>query len=140
MTDFSDDLTARTELDNCLVCSKGTRSHLVLIRYDEESGDMVAVDDRDDADGYGTVCHSCYRDHDGDADAVVASYNERLEAILDALGIDKQEVAERPDEVAGYRYGCTTCGDHMDATEVPGHQADHDEDVGFVRASEEHQA
>lgn len=141
MTDFADHLQSRVDgMDNCLVCSSPTRSHVALIRYDEEAGDMVAVDDVDDADGFGTVCHGCYSDADGDADRVVALYNERLNDVLSALGVEKEEIAERPDEVAGYEYECEACGEVVGATEVPDHRDTHDDvAVSFRRADNENQ-
>lgn len=135
MTDFADHLKGRADMDNCLVCSKPTKSHVVLIAYNEETADMEAVAARDDADGFGTVCHSCYRDADGDADTVVALYNERLDGVLDALGVDKEELSKRPDEVAGYEYECQTCGEVVPAADVPDHRDGHDDvAVRFVRA------
>lgn len=135
MTEFADHLQSKAEMDNCLVCSKVTRSHVVLIAYDDGSADMVAVESMDDADGFGTVCHTCYSDADGDADKVVELYNERLDDVLDALGVDKEELSQRPDEVAGYEYECGACGEVVPATDVPGHRDDHDDvAVTFTRA------
>lgn len=135
MTDFADHLQSKADMDNCLVCGSPTRSHVVLIAYDADSADMVAVDSMDDADGFGTVCHTCYSDADGDADKVVALYNERLDNVLNALGVDKEELSQRPDEVAGYEYECGACGEVVPATDVPDHRDGHDEDaVTFSRA------
>lgn len=136
MTDFADHLTNRVDgMDNCLVCSSPTRSHVVLITYNAETGDMEAVEDRDDADGFGTVCHGCYQDADGDADRVVELYNARLDDVLDALGVNKEELTERPDEVAGYEYECGTCGEVVPAEDVPDHRDSHDDvTVSFQRA------
>jgi len=135
VTGFADHLTSHADMDNCLVCGKPTVSHLVLIAYDADSADMVAVDHKDAADGFGTVCHGCYSDADGDADTVVELYNERLDNVLTALGVDKEELSQRPDEVAGYEYECGACGEVVPATDVPGHRDGHDEDaVSFQRA------
>lgn len=135
MTEFADEYKSKADMDNCLVCSSPTRSHVVLIQYDEETTDMVAVEDYEAADGFGTVCHGCYQDADGDADTVVRLYNERLDNVLDALGVDRQEIAERPDEVAGYEYECGACGETVAAEDVPDHRDGHDDvAVSFQRA------
>lgn len=135
MTGFADDLKSRADMDNCLVCGSPTRSHVVLIAYDPDSGDMEAVGDMDDADGFGTVCHGCYQDADGDADRVVELYNARLDDVLDALGVDKEELTQRPDEVAGYEYECQACSEVVPAEDVPEHRDGHDDvAVTFKRA------
>lgn len=135
MTDFADHLKNRTDMDNCLVCGSPTRSHVVLISHNENTGDMDAVEDTDAADGFGTVCHGCYRDADGDADTVVDLYNARLDDVLDALGVDKEELTQRPDEVAGYEYECGACGEVVPAEDVPDHRDGHDDvAVSFKRA------
>lgn len=132
MTDFADHLKRKVDMDNCLVCSKPTKSHVVLIGYVD--GDMVAVESMDDADGFGAVCHTCYRDADGDADKVAALYNERLEAVLDAMGVDKETIAKNPDEVSGYEYECSACGDHVPSEDVVDHREQHDEaEVSYTR-------
>jgi len=135
MANFADHLQSKAEMDNCLVCSTPTRSHVVLIAYDGDSATMVAVNTMDDADGFGTVCHGCYCDADGDADTVVELYNERLDNVLDALGVDKEELSQRPDEVAGYEYECGACGEVVPAEDVPDHRDGHDTAaVTFSRA------
>lgn len=135
MTEFADHLQSKADMDNCLVCGKNTRSHVVLIAYDEDEADMVAVSSMDDADGFGTVCHTCYSDADGDADTVVELYNERLDNVLNALGVDKEELSKRPDEVAGYEYECSACGEVVPAEDVPEHRDGHDDaTVTFSRA------
>ena len=135
MTDFADHLRSKSEMKNCIVCSSPTRSHVVLLAYDSDSADMVGVESRPDADGFGAVCHGCYTDADGDADTVVALYNERLDTVLDALGVDKEELSQRPDEVAGYEYECGACDEVVPAADVPAHRDGHDDvAVTFSRA------
>lgn len=138
MTEFADHLKSKAEMDNCLVCQSPTRSHIVLLTFDPETGNMVAVDELDDADGFGTCCHGCYETADGDADAVAQQYNERLDAVLEYVGVDKEQLAKDPEAAAGYTYECDECGEHVTAAEITDHQGEHDgPDVGFSRIDNE---
>lgn len=130
---WADDMSGGVETENCLTCGKPTNSHLLLLSYNGETGTMEAVEAKDDADGFGTVCHACYRGVDGDADDAAARYNERLQAVLDAVDVDVEDVAMRPDEVAAYRYQCEACGEVMDAVDTPDHEDYHGDSVPFNR-------
>lgn len=131
---WADNLTDNlNSTDNCLTCSQPTKSHVVLIAYDEDAGEMVSVESRAEADGFGAVCHGCYRDHDGDAEAVVRAYNEKLDGVLGTLGVSKKELAKNPDEVESRRYECTECGEVVPAADVDDHADGHGRDVDFDR-------
>lgn len=89
MTGWADKFTGRLfSLEGCVICDKPTQSHLLLLVYDAEMDAIEALDPDGHvaplatADAYGTVCHSCYTDADGDADAVAAAYDERLDELL----------------------------------------------------------
>lgn len=136
MTGFADHMSSRMDdMDNCLVCSSPTRSHLILIAYNDETGDMEAVDTLEDADGFGTVCHGCYQDADGDAEVVMDTYNAKLDEILEVVGVSKERLAQDPDEVDGWEYACSACGETVAAADVVEHRDEHDDvAVTFTRA------
>jgi hypothetical protein len=136
MTDFADEHTRKLDdMDGCLVCGRPTKSHVALIAYDDDTGAMVASESVEKADGFGTVCHGCYVDCDGDADLAAARYNDRLEPVLEALGITPEELAREPDRVEQYRYRCEQCDIEMDADTAASHNQNRhtDETVEFER-------
>lgn len=99
MSGFADHLQSRVDMDNCLVCQSPTRSHVLLLAYEPDSDSMVAVDHKDDADGFGPVCHGCYTDADGDAEKVARLYDARLDELLDAVDATKEQLANDPESI-----------------------------------------
>lgn len=100
MTGWADHLSSRMDgMDSCLVCQQTTRSHLLLVKYERDSDSMVPAENRDDADGFGPVCHGCYTDADGDADKVARLYDARLDELLDAVDADKEQLANDPGSI-----------------------------------------
>lgn len=99
---FRDDLKNRAETDSCLVCRKPTRSHVVLLTYDPDTDAVAATDTLDAAAGFGVVCHTCYRDESGDADAVTAAYTDYLRRVLshpDTPDVTVREFVNQPMEL-----------------------------------------
>lgn len=72
------------DLRPCAVCDNSTRSHAV---YLTDTGEKFVPGDEDDHDLLLPVCHSCYRDVDGDAWGVAATQNEKRSPIVEGAGL-----------------------------------------------------
>lgn len=99
MTGFADQYLDRlTEMEECITCTKPTQSHLILLEYNPEEERIEALDPGEvvgelhAADAFGLVCHECYEQYDGDAEAVAAEYDSRLEEIAEAVDRQKQDI------------------------------------------------
>lgn len=68
----------------CACCGKETKSHIVCV---DDEGDTFVPASEDDFDHLFSVCHACYRDHDGDAESVVDVFNESRSEVLDGVGL-----------------------------------------------------
>jgi len=94
MTAFSDEYTSQIDgMDPCIVCQSPTRSHVLLVEYEAETNRMVAVDTIGEDTVFGTVCHDCYRDADGDADKVARQYDAREDKVLESMDATKRDIA-----------------------------------------------
>lgn len=96
---WRDDLASNGGMESCLVCSSPTRSHVVLIEYDDEAEDLAVTEDLDEADAGGKVCHSCYETVDGDAERLVAEYAGYLRGLVDAAGIELETLVRSPEDL-----------------------------------------
>lgn len=126
--DFADELRSSAELDNCLGCSTPTRSHVVLVAFLND--EPVPVSDEDDAEGFGTVCHTCFEAHDGSAKSVLTEYRDHLDRILAAVDADlsRLQVARKPAHVRDITFECGTCGHIVPISQVDDHLDEHDDD------------
>lgn len=96
---WSDDLTTQTTTDNCIECNKPTNSHLILLAWVDGQDTFVPVADHGDADAYGHVCHSCYRDFSGDAELLAERYTEKVTTLCDQYDVPVSMLVENPSEV-----------------------------------------
>lgn len=92
---FDDALTGQIGQEACALCEKPTSSHAILLDYDEDEKRFVTVNTEDDAVTANardramtvrTVCHSCYEEYDGDAEAVAEAYTKRIEDMAQKIG------------------------------------------------------
>lgn len=96
---WRDDLSSNCGMESCLVCSKTTRSHVVLLRYAEDAETLVVTEDLDEADAVGKVCHECYRSVDGDAERLVAEYAGYLRGLANAADVELEDLVRSPEDV-----------------------------------------
>lgn len=97
---WADQYASEVSNDSCIACQKPTQSHAVLMDYDEEIDELYPVSELDNALVPGRVCHTCYREHDGVAEAVVAEYQQRLRALCEQMGTTLREFVLEPENVS----------------------------------------
>lgn len=96
---WRDDLTSRGGMEACLICSSPTRSHVVLIEYDEEAEEFRSTDDLEETAAAAKVCHNCYESVDSDAECLIAEYIGYLRGVCEAADVDVVEFVREPEEV-----------------------------------------
>lgn len=96
---WRDDLTAKTDMDGCMVCGSPTNSHLLLFNWDEDAEVFRATTDHEDADAYGHVCHGCYSDEDGDHGPILQQYGLKVQRLCDEYDLPVRMLVMEPGEV-----------------------------------------
>jgi hypothetical protein len=96
---WRDDLTSKTDMDGCMSCGKPTNSHLLLFVWDDEAGVFRAVNNHQQADAFGHVCHGCYTDKDGDHGLILQEYARTVQELCDKYDLTVTRLINDPDDV-----------------------------------------
>lgn len=95
-----DDLARNRDVEGCIVCEKPTKSHVLLLAYDVEADELRAAESQENAVAIGHVCHDDYTRLDGDAESMVAEYEEELRALCAEWDVTLRELVEEPEKAA----------------------------------------
>jgi|GEM_PF-6250134 len=81
----------------CILCTKPTQSHAVLIKPNPESHsfDVGTVEDMEETlVSPLSLCHSCYVEFEGDAELIAEAYEIKFREMNDAAGLDFENQLE----------------------------------------------
>lgn len=86
-------------MQSCILCSSTTRSHALLLDYDDAHDRLRPTTSVEDATAPAAVCHTCYERVGGDAELVVREYESWLRDLCRENDVELRDLVETPGEV-----------------------------------------